>query len=261
MKKFWMALHVVILVAGLTSLAGAQEKPSAPKGAEPPHWGYSGNVGPDRWSALSPAYEMCGLGRNQSPIDLTGFVAADLKAINLSYGTNAKEILNNGHSVQVNYTPGSSVELDGRVFELKQFHFHAPSENRIGGKAFPMEGHLVHADKDGNLAVVAVMFAEGKANAAVATLWKQLPAKEGEKFAVASQVNAAGVLPGSRAYYRYNGSLTTPPCSEGVRWLVMKEPVSVSREQVEAFKKVMGHPNNRPVQPVNARPILQPRGK
>jgi carbonic anhydrase len=142
-----------------------------------------------------------------------------------------------------------------------RLHFHAPSENRIGGKVFPLEGHLVHADSGGNLAVVAVMFVEGKANATVAALWKQMPATEGEKLELTSQVNAAGLLPRSRAYYRYNGSLTTPPCSEGVWWLVLEEPVSVSRQQVEAFTTVMGHPNNRPVQAVNARPILQPRSK
>jgi carbonic anhydrase len=230
-------------------------------GAEQPHWGYAGDVDPQHWAALSPAYEMCGRGRNQSPIDLTGLVGADLKPIRFRYETNAQEIYNTGHSVQANYTPGSTIELDGHVFELKQFHFHAPSENRIGGKAFPLEGHLVHADRSSNLTVVAVMFVEGKANAIVAALWKQIPATAAEKSTLAPQVNAAGLLPGSRAYYRYNGSLTTPPCSEGVRWLVMKEPVSVSREQVEAFKKVMGHPNNRPVQPINARSILQPRSK
>ena len=230
-------------------------------GAEQPHWGYAGNAGPEYWGTLAPAYERCGSGRNQSPIDLRGFVAADLKSIRFHYVTNAMEVHNNGHSVQANYTPGSTIKLDGHVFELKQFHFHAPSENRISGKAFPLEGHLVHADQEGNLAVVAVMFAEGKANATVAALWKQLPAREGDTLALTSTVNAAGLLPQRRTYYRYNGSLTTPPCSEGVWWLVMKDPVSVSQEQVEAFKKVIGHPNNRPVQTVNARSILRPRSR
>ena len=230
-------------------------------GAEQPHWGYAGNVGPEHWGALAPAYERCASGRNQSPIDLKGFVAANLKPIRFHYATNAMEVHNNGHTVQANYTPGSTIELDGHVFELKQFHFHAPSENRISSKIFPLEGHLVHADSAGNLAVVSVMFVEGKANATVATLWKQMPSEEGEKVALTSEVNAAGLLPKKRAYYRYNGSLTTPPCSEGVWWLVLKEPVSVSQQQVEAFTKVMGHPNNRPVQAVNARSILQPRSK
>jgi carbonic anhydrase len=230
-------------------------------GAEQAHWGYAGNVGPEHWGALAPAYEMCDRGRNQSPIDLTGFLKTDLQPIKFRYRTTVQDIYNTGHSVQANYTPGSTIELDGHVFELKQFHFHAPSENRISSKIFPLEGHLVHADSDGNLAVVAVMFAEGKANAAVAALWKQMPSKEGEKVALTSEVNAAGLLPKKRDYYRYNGSLTTPPCSEGVWWLVLKEPVSVSQQQVEAFTKVMGHPNNRPVQAVNARSILQPRSK
>lgn len=120
-----------------------------------------------------------------------------------------------------------------------------------------MEGHLVHADKDKNLAVVAVMFEEGKANGAIADLWKQMPGKAGDKAALSSSVNAKVLLPENKDYYSFNGSLTTPPCSEGVKWMVMKQPVSVSKDQVEAFKGVMGHPNNRPVQPVNDRVIIE----
>jgi carbonic anhydrase len=240
-------VHAVLAVvaAGVTGTVVAQ------------HWGYVGEAGPGNWSKIDPKFAMCGLGRNQSPIDLAGFVEAELKPLKLAYKAGATEIVNNGHTVQVDYAAGSVLSVDGRTFELKQFHFHAPSENRIGGKPFPLEGHLVHADKDGNLAVVAVMFQEGAANALLAKLWEKMPAKAGDKNALPAGLSAAQLLPADRDYYRFNGSLTTPPCSEGVWWLVMKKPASASRAQVEQFSKTLGFANNRPVQPVNARPVLR----
>lgn len=221
------------------------------------HWGYKGEAGPENWSKLDQKYEMCGMGRNQSPIDLAGFVEADLKPLKVSYKAGAADIVNNGHSVQIGYAPGSTLTVDGHTFELTQFHFHAPSENHINGKSFPLEGHLVHEDKDGNLAVVAVMYREGAANALLSKLWAAIPAKEGEKAALPAGLDVSQLLPASRDYYRFNGSLTTPPCSEGVWWLVMKAPATVSKAQVEQFSKTLGFANNRPIQPVNARPVLQ----
>ena len=221
------------------------------------HWTYSGNEGPENWGKLSPEFSMCAEGRNQSPIDLSGFVEADLEPIKFDYKADATEILNNGHAIQVNYAPGSSITLGGHSFELKQFHFHSPSENTIEGRSFPMEAHLVHADKDGNLAVVAVMFVEGASNSAVKALWKKMPKEEGVKNALKDGLSVTGVMPEGRDYYRFNGSLTTPPCTEGVAWLVLKDAVSVSKEQIEAFEHVMHHPTNRPVQPVNARAVLK----
>lgn len=197
------------------------------------------------------------MGRNQSPIDLAGFVEADLKPLKLSYKPGAADIVNNGHTVQIGYAPGSTVTVDGHTFELKQFHFHAPSENHISGKSFPLEGHLVHEDKDGNLAVVAVMYREGTANALLTKLWSAIPAKEGEKAALPAGLDVGQLLPANRDYFRFNGSLTTPPCSEGVWWLVMKAQATVSKAQVEQFSKALGFANNRPIQPVNARPVLQ----
>lgn len=220
------------------------------------HWTYSGAAGPAEWAKLTPEYTACN-GKNQSPVNLTGFIHADLKPIKFAYQAAATEVLNNGHTVQVNFATGSSILVDGVAFELKQFHFHAPSENLINGKSYPMEAHLVHADKDGNLAVVAVMFKEGAENKTIAKVWSVIPKEEGEKNAIAFPLSAAALLPSKRAYYRFNGSLTTPPCSEGVRWLVMKQPISVSKEQVEAFSHVMHHPNSRPVQAINARPVLE----
>lgn len=243
MKKNTFAVGILIL--SLPAFAGG--------GA---HWGYSGESGPDHWAKLSPEYGACA-GKNQSPVDLAGFIEADLKSIAFDYKGNASEILNNGHTVQLNVVPGSRIVLDGTEFALKQFHFHAPSENLINGKSFPMEAHLVHADKDGNLVVVAVMVTEGKSNAALAQAWARMPKKEGAKAPLSEPVAAAGLLPANRDYYRFNGSLTTPPCTEGVRWLVMKEPISASRAQIAEFAHVMHHPNNRPVQAINARPVLR----
>jgi carbonic anhydrase len=226
-------------------------------GALAQHWGYAGEAGPENWSKVDPNFAMCALGRNQSPIDLAGFVEADLKPLKFAYKAGAADIVNNGHTIQVDYAPGSTLTVDGRTFELKQFHFHAPSENKVGGKQFPLEGHLVHADKDGNLAVVAVMFQDGGANALLAKLWEKMPGKAGEKAALPAGLSAAQLLPADRDYYRFNGSLTTPPCSEGVWWLVMKQPVSASKAQVGQFSKTIGFANNRPTQPVNARPLLR----
>lgn len=239
----------------LTTIAALALGAIAPAHAQ--HWGYSGEAGPENWSKVDPKNVMCALGRNQSPIDLAGFVEAELKPLKLAYKAGAGDIVNNGHTVQINYAPGSTLTVDGRTFKLKQFHFHSPSENKVGGKQFPLEGHLVHADEDGNLAVVAVMFQEGAANGLLAKLWEKMPAKAGEKAELPAGLSAAQLLPAERDYYRFTGSHTTPPCSEGVWWLVMKKPVSVSKAQVGQFSKTIGFANNRPIQPVNARPVLR----
>lgn len=223
----------------------------------PAHWGYTGEGAPEHWGQLSPDYAICGSGKNQSPIDLDNFVEAELADISFAYSAGGQELINNGHTIQVNFAPGSSVSLDGQNFALKQYHFHSPSENTIQGQSFPLEVHLVHADAAGNLAVIAVMFSEGDENPALSQAWSLMPSQAGDKVALTTPVSAAEILPQDHSYYRFNGSLTTPPCSEGVRWLVMKTPVSVSAEQVKKFAELMQHPNNRPVQPVNARPVLQ----
>jgi carbonic anhydrase len=220
------------------------------------HWEYSGEAGPAKWASLTPEYGQCA-GSNQSPVNLSGLVKADLAPLQFHYQAGGKTLVNNGHTVQVNYAPGSTLELDGMRFELKQFHFHAPSENLIEGRSYPLEGHLVHANDKGELAVVAVMFEPGGANPALGQAWQSLPAKAGEHHELKEPVSAEQLLPAKRDYYRFSGSLTTPPCSEGVRWLVMKEPVQVSQAQIDAFKALMHHPNNRPVQPLNGRLVLQ----
>jgi carbonic anhydrase len=243
-------MYKSLLAAGMLLLS------STAFSAEGIHWEYSGEAGPDNWAKLSPEFSACA-GKNQSPINLAGFIEAELDPITINYKAGTSEILNNGHTVQINAVPGSSISIDGVQFDLKQFHFHAPSENLINGKSYPMEAHLVHADKNGNLAVIAVMFTEGDKNKGLEKAWAQMPQEAGSKVALTSGISPQEILPSHRNYYRFNGSLTTPPCSEGVRWLVMKHTISASKEQIEKFAHVMHHPNNRPVQQVNARPVLK----
>lgn len=242
-----MAAGMMLGVLSLTNLVWAA-------GA---HWGYEGKEGPERWGKLDPEFSTCADGRNQSPIDLTAMVEGELPDIDIRYQPGGEAVVNNGHTVQVNYAPGSTILVDGHRFELKQFHFHSPSENTIDGRSFPLEAHFVHADAEGNLAVIAVLFQEGKENTALKSAWRKMPSHAGEPVPLAQQMDAAALLPEDRDYYRFNGSLTTPPCSEGVWWLVMKSRVSASKAQIAKFSQAMGHPNNRPVQPLNARMIVQ----
>lgn len=263
----------VVLIAGLLVLAGCSQDDdhinmqdnghgdSSHVSSQDHHsksvqWGYSGHGSPEHWGELKSGYWACAEGKNQSPINLTDFVDADLPPITFNYRADGNQILNNGHTVQVNYFWGSGAVVDGQTFELKQFHFHAPSENHIDGKSFPMEAHLVHANAEGDLAVVAVMFEEGAENPALAQAWAHMPEQTGDKHNLPERINAEDLLPTNRDYYRFSGSLTTPPCSEGVRWLVMKTPITASKEQIDHFTHVMHHPNNRPVQQTNMRPIV-----
>jgi len=243
-------LGASLLIAGICLSGTAMSDEKA-------HWTYSGDEGPQHWGELDSKYAACAAGKNQSPIDLSGMIDGKLPKIAVDYKAGGNEIVNNGHTIQVNYAPGSSITVSGHTFELKQFHFHSPSENTIEGKSYPMEAHFVHADKDGNLAVIALMFQEGAANAELEKAWAHMPEEADEKGSLPAAVDANALLPHKHTYYRFNGSLTTPPCSEGVWWLVMKSHASASKEQLEKFAHTLHHPNNRPVQPVNARMILQ----
>jgi len=247
MKKKLIAMLTFSLLASGAAFASGDKA----------HWGYEGEGGPEHWGDLDPKYAACKDGKNQSPIDIKGQIEAELAPIAIAYGAEGNEILNNGHAIQVNVAPGSKITVDGTEFELKQFHFHSPSENTVDGESFGLELHFVHADANGNLAVIGVMFKEGEANPVLAELWSQMPKNADEKVALKAKVDPSALLPADRDYYRFNGSLTTPPCSEGVRWLVMKNPLTASKAQIQQFLEVMHHANNRPVQPVNARPVLK----
>ena len=250
MKKIFKFSVVAISTLLITNIYA-----SGQKGV---HWGYSGDIGPSNWGKLDKKFHMCSEGKMQSPIDVKVTKDVKLAPLDIKYIKGSKNIVNNGHAVQVNVQDGSKFIIDGKEYDLKQFHFHTPSENHINGKSFPMEAHFVHATKDGNLAVIAVMFKEGDADSSFDKIVKSFPIGENkEKELVLSKDDINNILPSNRDYYKFMGSLTTPPCSEDVKWFVIKSPKSVSKEQIEAMQKEIGKKNNRPIQPSNAREILE----
>ena len=224
--------------------------------AEGKHWAYGGHGGPAEWGKLDKEFATCKLGKNQSPIDIRGAKAADLPAIRFDYKPSPLRVIDNGHTIQVNYAPGSSIEVGSSRYELLQFHFHKPSEEKVEGKAYPMVAHLVHKDSDGKLAVVAVLLDKGGANPVIATIWKNLPKEKDKESDVENVVVDAGnLLPADKGYYAFEGSLTTPPCSEGVKWMVLKTPVTITQAEIAEFGK--HYPMNaRPTQPLHGRSIL-----
>ncbi|MFT5757771.1 MAG: carbonic anhydrase [Alteromonadaceae bacterium] len=221
------------------------------------HWDYKGKHGAEHWGSLASKFSTCQSGVNQSPINITGVIEASLPPLNINYQASNIDIVNNGHTIQANIAAGNTFSNDSGNFDLKQFHFHAPSENTIDGKSFPMEVHFVHVDSQGRLAVIGVMFEQGEENKTLAKLWSKMPKSAGEKNKLSELLNGKNLMPVSSAYFRFNGSLTTPPCSEGVRWFVLKDPISASKTQIEHFSKTMGRDTNRPVQNINARIIIK----
>ena len=220
------------------------------------HWGYSAEVGPKHWSTLNDKFHVCSEGSQQSPINIVPTKDLDLEALNIDYNVGSKSEINNGHTVQINIKSGNTLNIDGTTFELKQFHFHTPSENHINGKSFPMEAHFVHASKDGKLAVIAVMLKEGAKNPTLNMILKKFPLTVNNDTKLEFTKEYLNVmLPESLDYYEFMGSLTTPPCSEQVRWIVLKNPISASKAQIDAMHKEIGMNNNRPIQATNKRSI------
>ena len=218
-----------------------------------PHWTYEGEEGPAHWEQLDPSYAVCGTGKNQSPIDIASPLEQDLTDISFHYQPSKLNILNNGHTVQVNYDTGSYIEFDNTRYDLRQFHYHAPSEHTINGESFPSELHLVHQSAEGSLAVVGVLLNQSTENAAYQPFISHLPAEKTDVRDVGVAINAMELLPGVHTTFRYSGSLTTPPCTENVSWLLMTTPVGLSEEQLGLLDSLFEGGNNRPVQPINAR--------
>jgi len=218
-----------------------------------PHWTYGHHGGPADWSALSPEFATCRLGKHQSPIDIRGAKAADLPPIAFHYQEAPLAIVDNGHTIQVNVAPGSRIDVGGARYDLVQFHFHKPSEEKIDGKPHAMVAHLVHKNAEGKLAVVAVLLDGGGSNATIDAIWKNLPKEKQKEVVVANTtVDADGLLPKDRGYYTFQGSLTTPPCSEDVTWLVLKDPVKIADSEISRFARI--YPMNaRPTQSLNGR--------
>ncbi len=236
------------LVLGFSTLASAQSTA---------HWEYEGKDGALRWGKLDPAYKACSAGREQSPIDIRGaHLNKALQPIEFHYIAGSVTEGNNGHTVQVDVHPGSYIVAGGVRYDLVQFHFHHPAEEAVKGKLTDLSIHLVHKSSDGKLAVVAVRLTEdpGAPNAVLAALWPHLPKTAGASEKVAEMVNPGGLLPADRGYWTYMGSLTTPPCTEGVRWFVLEQEMTLSRDQLRTFAGIFKM-NSRPLQETHGRRI------
>jgi carbonic anhydrase len=241
----------------LSAQNAPERKAAAPKAVSKPaahggHWSYEGEAGPQSWGQLKPEFIKCATGTRQSPIDIRDGIRVDLEPVQFDYKPSAFRVVDNGHTVQVNVAPGNSIEVMGRRFELAQFHFHRPSEERIDGKQFDMVAHLVHKDVGGRLAVVAVLLERGTAHPLVQAVWNNLPLEKGDEVSARPVLDLQQLLPKDPRYYTYMGSLTTPPCSEGVLWMVMQQPVQLSADQIAVFARLY---------PMNARPVQQASGR
>ncbi|MGC2401943.1 MAG: carbonic anhydrase family protein [Acidobacteriaceae bacterium] len=219
------------------------------------HWTYDGDDSPQHWGALDPAFATCQSGREQSPIDIEDAQSATLDPIQFHYQDSSSTILDNGHTIMVKVAPGNSITIGGHVYNLLQFHFHHPGEEEIHSQAAPMVIHLVHADSEGKIAVIAVELKAGDSNAAIQSVWDHVSKQGAVDVSPQSlTINPANLLPDNRSYYTYMGSLTTPPCTEGVTWLVIKSPLPASTDELAFFAE--RYPMNaRPLQPLNGRII------
>ncbi|MCX7208044.1 MAG: carbonic anhydrase family protein [Proteobacteria bacterium] len=223
------------------------------------HWGYEGaKTGPNSWGSMSPSFSLCSEGKEQSPINITTSYAQEMDKIKFSYGMTRITVVNNGHTIQLNIDPGSFIEVFGAKYQLLQFHFHTPSEEAIGGIRYPMVAHLVHKSEEGKLAVVAALIQQGaQNNPLIEELWDKMPSEHNETRTFDKLTySPAALLPLDQSFYTFMGSLTTPPCSEGVRWLVMKNPLSISARQIARFQKIFPM-NARPIQSLNARNVME----
>lgn len=224
---------------------------------EAPHWTYEGEEGPGHWGDLAEEYRMCAEGVNQSPINLVANVHAELPELQFDYYSNPLNEINNGHTIQQNVNPGSSLKVPelGINANLLQFHFHSPSEHKVNGQSYAMEMHFVHSTDDGSLVVVGVLINEGEEHPVLKKLWSFMPENTGDTSKQAIGIEETDLLPPTRDYFTYGGSLTTPPCSEGVKWVVLKTPIEASAVQIATFKERVGEASNRPIQSQNARVI------
>jgi carbonic anhydrase len=247
---------IVAVVAGLLALAGCSSDGSdAAPG--PPHWGYHGAEGPQHWGGLAKDYRTCETGRRQSPIDIVDPTPVATSPFEVRYRDGRAAVVDNGHTIQADASNGGTLTDAGASYELVQMHFHSPSETTIAGAHAPVEVHFVNADDDGNLAVVAAMVRPGAENAA----WEPfLDAFEtAEKDATGIDLAWSRLLPAAQHASRFDGSLTTPPCTEGVRWLVLDTPIAMSPAQIAAFEDAYSG-NNRPTQPLDGRRVTEVAG-
>ena len=206
-----------------------------------------GEAGPDKWGGLDPADAPCSTGGQQSPIDITGPISARQPPLQINWGKRPDKMINNGHTIQFSFAEGDTLQMDDRKYSLQQFHFHHPSEHLVEGKRFAMEAHFVHSAADG-LAVVGVLMVAGKPNAVFKKIVSTMPLEEGPAIPADPAIDPSRLLPPQRAYFHYEGSLTTPPCSETVDWIVLAHPIQVDEADIAHFAKLY---------PMNARPVQQ----
>ncbi|SEK95102.1 carbonic anhydrase [Roseateles sp. YR242] len=233
-----------------TTLPSVSVAASAPR--PEPAWSYTGDNAPDRWGQLHPDWRQCAIGTRQSPIDIRDTIRVDQEAIRFDYHPSRFSVLDTGHTIQVNVAPGNTIEIMGRRFELQQFHFHRPSEERINGRQYDMVAHLEHKDADGRMATIAVLLERGQDQALIQTVWNYLPLERGDNYEAPVTIDLSQLLPKDRAYFTYMGSMTTPPCAEGVLWMVLRQPVQVSSQQISIFSRLY---------PMNARPLQAASGR
>lgn len=250
-----LAFFAVAIVLQFTTEGISATESAGHGGEHGAHWAYEGDTGPAHWGDLKPEFAACKDGKSQSPVDIAGAVKADLPAIETHYDDTTLRVINNGHAIQANYDNGSYAIIGGKRYDLLQFHFHGPSENTVDGKAFPLEAHLVHKSEDGTLAVIGVLYKEGKENKTIGEVWKNIPKEQGKEEVVeGKKISVKGVMPSDKTYYHFSGSLTTPPCTEDVSWNVLTTPVEISTQQIEEFRKYYKN-SARPVQPLHGRVI------
>lgn len=238
--------------AAAAKAAGRRPPKASAAAGHASHWSYEGAGGPEHWGRMKPEFAKCSSGTRQSPIDIRDGIRVQLDPVQFDYKPSGFRVVDNGHTIQVNVAAGNAIEVIGRRYELVQFHFHRPSEERIDGRQFDMVAHLVHKDLEGRLAVVAVLLERGSAQPLVQTIWNNLPLEKGEEVPARGAIDLNALLPPDRSYFTYMGSLTTPPCSEGVLWMVMKQPVPISPDQIAIFARLY---------PMNARPIQSAAGR
>lgn len=226
------------------------------KGHEP-HWSYEGEYGPENWAGVKPEFNACAIGKRQSPVHIqeTGTLQGPAEPLQFDYRPSGGSVVNNGHTIQVDLEPGNTLSVRGSTYQLLQFHFHHPAEEKVNYKGFSMVAHLVHKNPEGQLAVVAVLIDPGAANELVHKVWTHMPLDSGDRVRLpAGLIDMRELLPTDQRYYQFMGSLTTPPCTEGVLWHVLKAPVTVSREQLKLFAQLFPM-NARPVQALNGRVV------
>ncbi|MGB8485399.1 MAG: carbonic anhydrase family protein [Xanthobacteraceae bacterium] len=224
--------------------------------ADAPHRSYEGASGPDHWGELDAADKICGIGTQQSPIDVVAPIPARLPPLVFGWSTTPDTIVNNGHTIRLDFAPGSTLLTSSDRYTLVQFHFHHPAEHLIAGKRSAMELHFVHTNAAGNAAAVGVMMVPGKANAMFHKIVQTMPSAEGPPVKADTGIDPNGLLPGERSYFRYAGSLTIPPCGENIEWSLLRAPIEVAEADIAAFAKLYAM-NARPLQKDNRRYVLQ----